>query len=349
MRYRVLGRTGVKISPLCLGTDNFGDATPAKEASKIINRALDAGINFIDTGDVYAEGESEQIIGQTLKDRNCRHQVIIATKVDHGRRKRSVSLDEFTPVYGPNDHGATRLNIIRACEISLKRLQTDYIDLYQIHRQSPDIPIDETLSALNDLVRQGKVRYIGCTTHPAWAVMEAILVSELKGYVRYVTEQPPYNLLDRRIENELLPMAQKYGLGIITWGAMAMGILAGRYTNAKNFPKDSRAAKRGGFYAARVTERGIQVGAQFVKLAEKASIPPARLAVLWCKDQPGISAPLIGTRTLDQLEHVLPVLEMSLDDEIRAACDLLVPPGSFVANFHNTAYWMKMQSSAWTK
>jgi aryl-alcohol dehydrogenase-like predicted oxidoreductase len=343
MEYRILGRTGVKISPVCLGSDNFGDATPAEEASKIINRALDAGINLIDTGDVYAEGESERIIGRTLKDNKRRHQVLLATKVDHGRRKRGVSLDTYKPAYGPNDHGASRLNIIRACEISLNRLQTDYIDLYQIHRQSPEIPIDETLSALTDLIRQGKVRYIGCTTHPAWAVMEAILVSELRGYARYVTEQPPYNLLDRRIENELIPLAKKYGLGIITWGAMAMGILAGRYADAKNYPADSRAAKRGGFYAARVTERGIRVGREFMKVAEKAGIPPAQLAVLWCKDQPGIMAPLIGARTLEQLELVLPVIDMSLDDEIRTACDQLVPPGSCVANFHNTAYWMKMQ------
>jgi len=343
VEYRTLGRTGIRIAPLCLGSDNFGDATPPEEAVKIINRALDVGINLIDTGDVYAEGESERIIGETIKNRKCRHQVLIATKVDHGRRKRGVSLDEFTPTYGTNDHGASRLNIIKSCEISLKRLQTDYLDLYQIHRQSPEIAIEETLGALSDLVRQGKVRYIGCTTHPSWAVMEAILVSELKGYVRYATEQPPYNLLDRRIENELLPMAEKYGLGIITWGAMAMGVLAGKYKDARNFPKDSRAAKRGSFYARRVTERGIAVGKEFIKIAEKAGIPPAQLAVLWCKDQPGVTAPLLGTRTLEQLEHVLPVLEMSLSDEVREACDQLVPPGSVVANFHNTAYWMKMQ------
>ncbi len=341
MKYRMLGRTGVMVSPLGLGTDNFGDATPAKEAEKIINRALGAGINLIDTGDIYCEGESERIIGKTLKQNKKRHHVIVATKVDHGRRRIGVSLDDFKPAYGPNDHGHSRLNIIRACERSLKRLQTDYIDLYQLHRHSPNIPIDETLRALDDLVSHGKIRYIGCSTHPAWAVMEAIMVSELKNYVRFVTEQPPYNLLDRRIENELVPLAQRHGMGLITWGPLAMGMLAGRYQNTEDYPKGSRADRRGGFYAKRLSDKGITVGQEFMKLAKKADIPAAQLAVTWAKDQPGITAPLIGTRTLAHLEILLPSMEIKLDDDIRKACDKLVPPGSFVANFHNTSYWNK--------
>ena len=343
MEYRNLGRTGVKVSPLILGSDNFGDATPADEASRIINRALDAGINFIDTGDIYADGMSQKIIGKTLKENKRRDQVIIATKVDHGRRKRGTSLDVFVPDKVPNEHGHSRLNIIRACENSLRSLQTDHIDLYQLHRQSPDMAMEEILSALSDLVRQGKIRYIGCSTHPAWAVLEAILLSELKGYVRLVSEQPPYNLLDRRIENELIPMAQKHGLGIIPWGPMAMGVLAGRYKDAKNYPSDSRAAMRGSFYAKRVNEKGIEVGRAFAKIAEDAGIPAYQLAVLWAKDQPGVTAPIIGTRTVKQLENLIPVLDMALPDDVREACDVLVPPGSAVANFHNTAYWMKMQ------
>ena len=233
MQYRILGRTGVNVSPLCLGSDNFGDATPADEATAIINQAIDAGINLIDTGDVYAEGMSETIIGQTIKERGIRHKVLIATKVDHGRRRRGISLDEEVPGIGPNESGHSRLNIIRACEESLRRLQTDYIDLYQLHRPSFDIPLDETIGALDDLVQQGKVRYIGCSTQPAWLVMEGIMVSEMKGWVRYASEQPPYNLLDRRIENELIPLAQRHGLGIICWGSLGMGVLAGRYNNAQ--------------------------------------------------------------------------------------------------------------------
>jgi aryl-alcohol dehydrogenase-like predicted oxidoreductase len=232
---------------------------------------------------------------------------------------------------------------MRACEDSLRRLGTDYIDLYQLHRPSFDIPIDETLGALTDLVRQGKVRYIGSSTAPAWKVMEAVLVSETKGYVRFVSEQPPYNLLDRRIENELVPMCQAYGLGILPWTPLAMGVLAGRYADAENYPSGSRASLRGGIYAERVTARGIEVGDQFVGLAKERDISPAQLAVLWVKDQPGITAPLIGPRTLEQLEHFLPVMDMELDETIRLACDELVPPGSVVANFHNSAPWMKMR------
>ena len=194
MEYRVFGRTGLNVSCLSLGTDNFADPTPEPEASKILDLAIDAGINLIDTGDVYADGEGERIIGRTLKANGRRDQVLIATKVDHGRRRPGYSLDD-PGLYGPNDHGHSRLNVIRACENSLRRLQVDHIDLYQLHRPSPNVPFDETLRALDDLVRQGKVRYVGCSTHPAWSVMEAIMVSELKGYARFVSEQPPYNLL----------------------------------------------------------------------------------------------------------------------------------------------------------
>jgi aryl-alcohol dehydrogenase-like predicted oxidoreductase len=192
-------------------------------------------------------------------------------------------------------------------------------------------------------VRQGKVRYIGCSTHPAWRVMEALMASELKGLARLVVEEPPYNLLDRRIENELVPLCQAHGLGIIAWSPLAMGILAGRYSPGAGFPGDSRAALRGGIYADRVSQRAVAVGERFVALARAAGIPPVQLALLWVKDQPGITAPIIGPRTAAQLEEMLPVLEMQLSDELRAACDELVPPGSAVANFHNSAAWMKMR------
>ncbi len=167
------------------------------------------------------------------------------------------------------------------------------------------------------------------------------MISKMNGYAQYIVEESPYNLLDRRIENELIPMCQKYGLGIITWGPIAMGVLAGRYSDSTKYPKGSRADLIGSYYTDRVTDRGIQVGVKFAKIAKEAGISPAQLVLLWCKDQPGVTAPLMGPRTLEQLEHFLPVLEMKLDDEIRAACDALVPPGSTVANFHNTAGWMK--------
>ncbi len=340
MNYRILGRTGIQVAPLALGTDNFLDPTPPEESATILNMALDAGINLIDTGDTYADGGGEKIIGETIKKNGKRHEVLIATKVDHGQRRPGFSVDDPAQ-FGPNDHGHTRLNIIRACENSLKRLQTDYIDLYQIHRPSPGIPWDEQLSALNSLVQQGKVRYIGCSTHPAWAVMNSIMVSEMKGYARIVCEQPPYNLLDRRIENELIPMCEAHGVGIITWSPMAMGVLAGRYTDPDNLPEDSRAVLRGGFYADRVTKRGIEIGIKFSQLAESVGLSAAQLAVVWVKDQPGIAAPLIGPRTVRQLKSFLEIIDTPLGETTRKACDELVPPGSAAANFHNTADWMK--------
>ena len=343
MEYRDLGRTGLKVSCIAFGTDNFLDPTPEDESTRMLNRALDAGVNLLDTGDVYADGEGEKMIGRALKANKRRHQVLISTKVDHGRSRPGISLDDFVPQEGVNEHGHSRYNIIRACEHSLRSLQTDYIDIYFTHRHSPNIPLDETLGALDDLIRAGKIRYIGCSTHPAWAVMEALWVSDQRGYNRYVVEQPPYNLLDRRIENELVPMCQRHGIGLLTWIPMAMGVLAGRYTDAHRYPKDSRAEYRGGFYKDRVSQRGIEVAKEFSVIAKRIDLSPAQLAILWAKDQPGITAPLMGPRTMEHLEEVLPVADMTLDDETREACDQLVPPGSVVANYHNTAPWMKMQ------
>jgi aryl-alcohol dehydrogenase-like predicted oxidoreductase len=329
MEYRLLGRTGLRVSPLVLGGDNFMNPTSESEAMRLIDRALDGGINIIDTSNSYMRGESERVIGKALKANGRRHQTLISSKVHY-------------PIgAGPNDRGNSRLHIIRACEDSLRRLGTDTIDLYQTHRPDLDIPLDETLGALTDLVRQGKVRYIGSSTAPAWHVMEALMVSELKGLARFVSEQPPYNLLDRRIENELLPMCQRHGLGIISWSPLGMGLLAGRYSDARDVPTDSRAARRGGIYAERITPQAVEVGNQFARLAREFGMDPAQAAILWVKDQPGVTAPIIGPRSIEQLENLLPVLEMSLSAEFRVACDTLVPPGSAVANFHNTAPWMK--------
>jgi aryl-alcohol dehydrogenase-like predicted oxidoreductase len=343
MEYRLLGRTGVKVSPLGLGSDDFGDATPPDVAAKIIVQAVDAGINLIDTGNLYAGGMSEKIIGRTLKANKLRHRVLISTKVDHAPRKRGVSLDKFVPSLPPNVQGNSRLNIIRACDLSLKSLQTDHIDIFQIHRYYPEYHIEETLGALTDLVRQGKVRYAGCSTFPPYMIMKALMLSEMKNYARFVSEESPYNLLDRRIENELVPMAQEHGLGIAAWSPLAHGVLTGLYDKEDEYPKGSRAALRGSFYADRITAKGIEVGKKFVKLAGEAGLPPAQLGVLWCKDQPGVTTVLIGTRKVAHLEDLIPVMDMTLGDSLRAACDNLVPPGSAVANFHNTSGWMKQQ------
>ena len=327
MEYRVLGRTGVKVSSLALGTANFADPTPEDEAKQILERAVDAGINLIDTGNSYAKGEAERIIGRALKGSGLRQQVLIATKV-------------FPPTGpGPNDRGSSRLHIMQACEDSLERLQTDYIDLYYIHRSDPDTHQEETLAALDDLVRSGKVRYVACSTHPAWRVMEALAISDRRGYARYCCEQPPYNLLDRRIENELVPLCQEHGLGLFPWAPIAQGVLIGRYADAWPFPEGSRAAYRGGIYAERINQAGIEVGTRFVALAKEVGIPPVQLAVLWVKDQPGVTAPIIGPRTPAHLDDYLPVADMRLSDDLREACDELVPPGGHVANFLNSAGW----------
>jgi 1-deoxyxylulose-5-phosphate synthase len=330
MQYRLLGRTGVRIAPLALGTANFADPTPEAEAARIIDVAIDAGINLIDTGDSYAAGEAERYLGRALKANGRRDHVLIGTKTF------------FPSGPGPNDQDSSYLNVIRACEASLRRLQVDHVDLYQMHRPSEIVPVDETLRALDYLVRQGMVRYVGCSTHPAWKVVEALMASERLGLVRYVSEQPPYNLLDRRIENELVPMCQAHGLGLFPWSPMAMGVLAGRYDDASQPPQDSRAKLRGGIYAERVTQRGVEVGRRFSAIAEGSGRSAAQLAVTWVKSQPGVTAPLVGPRTAAQLEHLLAAIDDTLEEELQAACDELVPPGSAVVDFHNSAAWMKM-------
>ena len=328
MDYRTLGRTGVKVAPLALGTDNFLNPTDAEESAQLLLTALDAGINLIDTSNSYRAGEAERLIGSTLKDAGRRSEALIATKV-------------YYPT-GPhiNDRGGSRLHIIRACEDSLRRLGTDYIDLYQLHRPDFEVPIDETLAALTNLVQRGLVRYVGSSTAPAWRVLEGLLTAELRGYVRFASEQPPYNLLDRRVENELVPMALRHGVSLLPWSPLAMGMLAGRYSQAQ-VTDSSRAALRGGIYADRVTPAAIAAGDAFVRLALEAGFDPAQLALLWVKDQPGVTAPIVGPRTLAQLENALPVLQMHLPDDLRLACDAINPPGGHVANFFNSSGWMR--------
>jgi aryl-alcohol dehydrogenase-like predicted oxidoreductase len=331
VEFRRLGAAGALVAPLALGTDNILNPTPEDESSRMILSALDGGINLIDTSNSYRAGEAERVIGRVLAESGRRDQALIATKV------------HYPTGPGPNDHGNSRVHIMRACEDSLRRLQTDHIDLYQLHRPDFDVPIEETLGALTDLVRQGKVRYIGSSTAPAWKVLEGVLIAELKGLVPFVTEQPPYNLLDRRAENELVPMALTYGLGLLPWSPLAMGVLAGRYADDDIRPDGSRASLRGGIYADRVSHATVEAGNRFVALARAAGFDAAQLAIAWLKDQPAVTAPLIGPRTVEQLEHLLPVLEMSVPADVSAACDEICPPGSAVANFHNSAPWMKMR------
>lgn len=329
MEYRQLGRTGMMVSPLCLGAMNFGTPTPEAESTAILNRALEAGINFIDTANSYNEGESERIVGRVLAASGKRNQIVLATKV-HGITSPDI-----------NDRGGSRYNILKACEASLKRLQTDHIDLYQLHRPQLHIPQDESLRAFDDLVRAGKVLYIGASTHPAWMVMEALAISEKFGLVRYISEQPPYNLLDRRIENELIPLAQKYNLAILPWSPLAGGILAKRYSSTTEFPDGSRAGRGWKQFQVRVTDRGVQVAEALSQMAAERGLTTAQLALLWVKDQPGVTSPIVGPRTLQHLEDFLPVMAMKLSDADRPLFDALVHPGNAVADFHNSNDWMK--------
>lgn len=329
MQYRTLGNTGLKVSALCLGAFNFGEPTAQDEAVAMVAAAVDGGITFIDTANVYHQGESERIVGAALKDLGCRDAIVLATKVG-GRM-------------GGDTHakGGARAHIVQSCEDSLRRLQVEAIDLYQLHRPDPAVPQEETLRAFDQLIQQGKVRHIGCSTHPAWVVMEALAISEREGIVRYATEQPPYNLLDRRIENELLPLCQKYGLAVNPWGPLAMGILGGVYPPDGSIPKGSRADRMGGVLPARLTRRALEVGVLVGEMARERGTTPGQLGLLWVKDQPGITAPIMGPETLGQLQDLLPVGDMQLAEEDRPLFDALVPPGNAVSDFHHTNEWMK--------
>jgi aryl-alcohol dehydrogenase-like predicted oxidoreductase len=329
MEYRTLGRTGVKVSPLCLGAMNFGGPTSEEDSLAIINRAMEGGINFIDTANVYNQGESERIVGRALKENGKRDQVVLATKVYNFVGDQ------------PNDGGVSRYHILKACEDSLRRLQTDHVDLYQLHRPSMSVPQDETLRALDDLIRAGKIRYIGSSTFPAWKIMEALAISERYNLARYVSEQPPYNLVDRRVENELIPLCQAHELAILPWSPLAGGILAGRYAPDRAIPDGSRATRTGKFFTDRITQRAQQVGEQVVQLAQERSMTAAQLSLLWVKDQPGVTAPIIGPRTLPHLEQALAVMGKTFAEADRPVFDALVHPGNAVADFFNSNDWMK--------
>jgi len=326
MHYRTLGSSGLRVSALVLGSDNFTNPTPAAESESIIATALDAGVNLIDTANSYAAGAAEELIGATLRKLG-RNDVLIATKFHY----------PFGP--GVHDRGNSRQAIIRACEGSLRRLGRDHIDLYQSHRPDMNVPLEETLGALDDLVRAGKVRYIGSSTAPGWHVATSVMTSERLGITRIVSEQSPYNLLDRRIENELVPACQVHGVGVICWSPLAMGMLAGRYAQGRT--DDTRAAVRGGIYAERVTDDGIHVGNAFAAMARQHGLEPAQAAYAWVIAQPGVTAAIIGPKTVAQVASALPSAELALPAELLASADKLVTPGSVVASFFNSATWMR--------
>ncbi|WP_328853298.1 aldo/keto reductase [Micromonospora globbae] len=312
MKYRSLGRTGIQVSPYALGAMMFGAlGNPDHDDSiRIIHRALDAGINFIDTADVYSQGESEEIVGKALKGR--RDGVVLASKVHYPMGE------------DPNHRGNSRRWIMTAVENSLRRLQTDHLDLYQIHRPDPTVDIEETLSALSDLIRSGKVRAIGTSTFPASEIVETQWVAERRGLERFHTEQPPYSIVNRSIEREVLPIAQRYGMGTLVWSPLGQGLLTGRHRKGKQID-----THRSGYTPQHFSdERKLEVVEQLIPLAEQAGLPMAHLAMAFAIAHPGVTSAILGPRTMEQLDDLLAGADVTLDDEILDRIDEIAPPGT---------------------
>jgi aryl-alcohol dehydrogenase-like predicted oxidoreductase len=321
MQYRTLGRTGIQVSPYALGAMMFGPIgnPDHDDAIAMIHQALDAGINFVDTADRYSAGESEEIVGKALKGR--REHVVLATKVNGPMGD------------DPNQRGNSRRWIIAEVENSLRRLQTDYIDLYQIHRPDPSTDIEETLSALSDLVRSGKVRAIGHSAMPASDMVEAQWVAERRGYERFRTEQPTYSILNRGIEAEVLPVAQRYGMGTLVWSPLAKGMLTGRIR--KGEPSDLRRTQ---MFSSFSDELRLDAVEQIVPIAEAAGLPMTHLAMAFAIAHPGVTSAIIGPRTREQLDDLLASLEVKLTDDILDRIDAVVPPGADVGAPDQSAY-----------
>lgn len=326
MRYRVLGGTGIHVSAYCLGAMMFGFAgnRDHDDCGRIIHAALDAGINFLDTADMYSNGESEEVVGKALKGR--RDAVVVATKV-HFQMGEEV-----------NRGGNSRRWILTALEESLKRLQTDWIDLYQVHRPDPSTDIEETLSVMSDLVTAGKIRAFGCSTFPAEQIVEARLVSERRGLGSFKTEQSPYSLLARGIEAAVLPVCQRYGMGVLTWSPLASGFLSGRYRKGHAVDLSlGRAALQPERFDLSIPENVIKLDIveQLVELATDLGCSLPALAVAFPLVHPAVTSVIIGPRTASQLEQLLGGASLALDDATLDAIDKIVPPGS---NYYNP-FW----------
>ncbi|MFD8738200.1 aldo/keto reductase [Streptomyces sp. NPDC059618] len=326
MQYRPLGRTGVQVSPLCLGAMMFGPWGNEDETDsvRIIHRALDAGINFVDTADVYSAGVSEEIVGKALKGR--RDDVFLATKF-------------FMPMDqdDPNQRGGSRRWVIREVENSLRRLGTDHIDLYQVHRPSPDTDVAETLGALSDLVHQGKIRYLGSSSYSGSQIVEAQWVARERHLERFVTEQPPYSILVRGIEEDVLPTARRHGMGTLTYSPLSGGWLSGRYRKSAFEGPASAARPRARFdMSTPANQRKLDAVEQLAVLAEKSGLTLIELAVAFVVNHPGVTSAIIGPRTMEQLEAFLPAAEVTLPPEVLDAIDEIVAPGVTVNPVDNS-------------
>ncbi len=324
MEYRNLGRTGVKVSQFCLGAMMFGRNTNEQDSLAIIQYALDAGVNFIDTANAYSAGASERFVGKALAN-GKRASVVLATKAFFPLDQKDL-----------NGRGLSRRHLIDACNASLERLGTDWIDLYQLHRAQAEVPIDETLRALDDLIRAGKVRYIGTSMFPSWKIVEGLWASKELGLNRFVCEQMAYNLLDRTAEREIVPAAQTFGIALLPWAPLCGGLLTGKYRR-----DDQSAAGRwhGGKdnFGRPATPAAFDVIERVVALAKEKSCTPSQLALAWNAAQPGITAPIVGPRTLEQLVDNLGAVNVRVTDEDRKRLDELAPPLAATLRYYDAA------------
>ena len=323
-----LGRSGLKVSNLCLGCMNFGESTSEVDSLAILREAHAAGVTFWDTADVYGKGASETILGKAFREFGFRNDIVLATKVYN-------SMGE-----GPNDRGLSRRHVRAAVEASLRRLQTDYIDLYQMHRYDTTTPLEETLETLDTLTREGKIRYYGTSTFASWQMAEAYWEAKSHGWIGPVCEQAPYNLLDRRIENDRAGFLAKSGWGLIAWSPLAGGQLTGKYGQVApdSLPEGSRVA-RNAMWRQRINPSAAEVSQRFAQLTQEHGFSPAQVATAWVLHRPLVTAPIIGPRTLAQLHDLIPAADLALPAELLTALDELVPPGTAVADFLNNAGW----------
>ena len=327
MDYKPFGRTGVNVSRLVLGCMMFGMKTDLEDSCAIIDRAIDAGINFLDTANVYGGGASEEFVGVALQRNGQRDRIFLATKV-HGRMSPE-----------PNDLGNSRLHIIAACEASLKRLKTDRIDLYQLHRPDAHIAIDETLRAIDDLITSGKVRYAGTSNFGSWQVVESLWASEKHGLNRFVCDQSPFNLADRRAEREQLPMCRTYGLGFIPWSPLAGGGLTGKYRRGEQPAAGTRYSDPNiPNRLARFGDPVVDIADGLAPIAAAHGASVAQIALAWVAAQPGVTAPIVGPRIMKQLKDNLGALEVALTTEDMAAIDRLSAPGTNVAEYYEASF-----------
>ena len=324
MDYRRFGRTGVKVSEICLGTMMFGARAGKEESFKIIDFAMDQGVNFIDTANVYAGNESERIVGEALARDGKRRRTILATKA-HGPQSDDV-----------NDRGISRRHLIDACDASLRRLRTDWIDLYQLHRSNADTPIDETLRALDDLIRAGKVRYIGTSMFPGWQMVEALWVASGLGLNRFVSEQPAFHMLDRTAEREVIPAARSFGVAIIPWGPLCGGLLTGKYERDGGGANGRWQDGKDNF-GREATPLAWDTIDLVKTIAAEKGCSPSQVALAWCGSQPGVTAPIIGPRTYEQAVDNLGAVDVQLTPDDMGRIDALVPPCGVAVRYYDRA------------